>query len=114
MQDLTTRSVMVFSPNYLPMGRINLRRALVLPITGKAHLDYGQQPQGWVLTSVTRQIYVPQYIRLTLTQVEHLWKIPSVNRRGVHIWKKLVTACQRCNQVKGNRTLDEARLTLSH
>lgn len=85
---------------------------------------------------------VPPHIRLTVGHIERLWKIPAVSRRellrrdrhtcqycgsgkaltldhvlprskgGAHTWDNLVIACAPCNQQKGDRTPDQAGMTL--
>jgi len=141
IQQASKRSVVVFSPNYLPMSRIDIRRAIVLLVSGKAQaLDYGTG--GWTVNSAKATFYVPEHIRLTLGSVERLWKVPPVTRRevlrrdnhqcqycgskhnltldhvlprsrgGTHTWDNVVTACEKCNQYKADRTPEEARLVL--
>ena len=136
------QSVVVFSRNYLPVSRVNVKRAIALLVAGKAEaLDLGNDT-GCVVRSPRRVIAVPAYIRLTLTSRERIWKIPPVNRRevlrrdhhtcqycgsnkrltldhviplskgGQHTWNNVVTACERCNQHKSDRTLVEAGMAL--
>lgn len=87
-------------------------------------------------------IEVPEHIRLTIKGKERAWRVPPVNRRevlrrdhhtcqycgsthnltldhvvplskgGSHSWDNVVTACERCNQRKGNRTPEEANMPL--
>lgn len=136
------QSVVVFSRNYLPVSRVNVKRAIALLMAGKAEaLDLGNDT-GCLVRSPSRVIAVPAYIRLTLTSRERIWKIPPVNRRevlrrdhhtcqycgsnkrltldhvipvskgGQHTWNNVVTACERCNQHKSDRTLVEAGMPL--
>jgi len=134
--------IAVFSRNYLPVSRIELRRAVVLLVTGKA------EPLSWfdetaaVLRSPSQTLRVPAQIRLTLQAPERVWKLPTVSRRevlrrdrqtcqycsrrthltldhvvprskgGPHTWDNVVTACERCNSLKGDRTPEQAGLTL--
>ncbi len=135
------QSVVVFSKNYLPISKINVRRAIQLLITGKAEaLDLTQE--SWLVRSPSMVLVVPAYIRLTVTSVERIWKVPPVNRRevlrrdnytcqycgshkhltldhvipvsrgGLHTWDNVVTACERCNQRKSDRTPIEASMPL--
>ena len=123
------RSVVVFSRNYLPISRVNIRRAIALLILGKAEaLDLANEI--WFVKSPNFVIAVPQHIRLTITSTERIWKVPPVNRRevlkrdnhrcqycgsnkrltldhvipvskgGEHKWNNVVTACESCNQYK--------------
>lgn len=136
------QSVVVFSRNYLPVSRVNVRRAIALLMAGKAEaLDLGNDTECLV-RSPRRVIAVPAYIRLTLISRERIWKIPPVNRRevlrrdnhtcqycgsnkrltldhviplsrgGQHTWNNVVTACERCNQHKSDRTTVEAGMPL--
>lgn len=138
------QSVVVFSKNYLPMTRINIKRAIALLVTGKAEpLDF-EDISGWPVRSPSMVLYVPEQIRLTMTSQERVWKVPPVNRRevlrrdhhrcqycgttkrltldhviprsqgGKHSWDNVVTACEKCNTFKGNRTPTEAAMKLLH
>ena len=136
------RSVVVFSRNYLPISRVNIRRAIALLILGKAEaLDLASEI--WFVKSPNFVIAVPQHIRLTIASTERIWKVPPVNRRevlkrdnhrcqycgsnkrltldhvipvskgGEHKWNNVVTACESCNQYKRDRTPHEAGMHLS-
>ncbi len=140
--DVLRQSVVVFSRNYLPITRINIRRAIVLLVTGKAEpLDLATEV-GVQVRSSNFVLFVPPHIRLTCTGNERLWKVPPVNRRevlrrdhhscqycgvtkhltldhviprsrgGKHSWDNVVTACERCNSKKGDRTPQEAGMPL--
>lgn len=135
-------SVVVFSRNYLPMSRINIKRAITLLVKGQAEpLDLAN-PSGWLVRSSSSVLQVPDQIRLTISNPERLWKIPPVNRRevlrrdghscqycgcthrltldhviprsrgGQHTWENLVAACESCNHSKGNKTPQEAGMIL--
>lgn len=136
------QSVVVFSQNYLPISKINVKRAIALLMTGKAEaLDLGNET-GCLVRSPSLVIAVPAYIRLTFTSTERIWKVPPVNRRellrrdnhscqycgsnkhltidhviplskgGQHTWNNVVTACEKCNQRKSDRTPLEANMPL--
>jgi 5-methylcytosine-specific restriction endonuclease McrA len=136
------QSVVVFSQNYLPLCRVNIKRAIVLLVANKAEpLDFSTQ-SGWEVHSPSLAVYVPKHIRLKITSIERMWKVPSVNRRevlrrdhhscqycgsskdltldhvlprsrgGQHTWDNLVAACERCNSRKGDRTPQEAGMPL--
>ncbi|MDV2995377.1 MAG: hypothetical protein N4J56_005031 [Chroococcidiopsis sp. SAG 2025] len=134
--------VVVFSQNYLPISRINVKRAIALLMLGKAEaLDFGQETELFV-RSPNLVMAVPSYIRLTFTSTERIWKIPPVNRRevlrrdnyacqycgnnkrltidhviplskgGLHTWNNVVAACEQCNQYKSDRTPQQAGMLL--
>ncbi len=140
--DVLGRSVVVFSQNYLPISRVNIKRAIALLIGGKAEpLQFSDAP-GWQVRSPSIAIEVPEQIRLTVTSAERVWKVPPVNRRellrrdhhtcqycgntkqltidhvlplskgGKHTWDNVVIACERCNQRKGDRTPTQAGMPL--
>lgn len=137
-----SQSVVVFSKNYLPMARINIKRAVVLLVTGRAEPVSFTHCRGTVLRSPSVVLQVPEHIRLTVGNTKRLWKVPAVSRRevlkrdshtcqycgstksltldhvvprsqrGVHTWDNVVTACEGCNQSKGNRTPEQAGMML--
>lgn len=133
-------SVVVFSKNYLPLARINLKRAVVLLVTGQAEsLEY-TSPRQWEVRSPSIVLQVPEHIRLVSSNPERHWKVPPVSRRevlrrdgyscqycgsgkrltldhviprskgGQHTWNNVVAACERCNGRKGDRLLHEIGL----
>lgn len=142
--EILSRSVVVFSQNYLPISRINIKRAIVLLVTGKAEpLNLGTASSIiWPVRSPSCVLQVPEHIRLTIAGGERIWKIPPVNRRevlrrdhhtcqycgsgkhltldhviprskgGTHTWDNIVTACERCNAHKGDRTPLQAAMPL--
>ncbi len=137
-------SVVVFSRNYLPLARINIKRAIVLLVTGQAEsLDFGTSKQ-WEVRSPSIVLQVSEHIRLTTANPQRHWQVPPVNRRevlkrdkhtcqycgsskhltldhviprsqgGQHRWDNVVTACERCNQIKGDRLPQEAGMVLKN
>ena len=134
-------SVVVFSRNYLPISRVNIKRAIVLLVLGKAEL-LDLASETWFVKSPNLVIAVPQHICLTIASTERIWKVPPVNRRevlkrdnhrcqycgsnkhltldhvipvskgGEHKWNNVVTACESCNQRKRDRTPAEAGMPL--
>ncbi|MDX2243651.1 MAG: HNH endonuclease [Leptolyngbyaceae cyanobacterium bins.302] len=136
-------SVVVFSKNYLPVCRIDLKRAVVLLVTGQAEPFPGMGTQQWTVRSPSFVLHVPEHIRLTATNPERHWKVPPVNRRevfrrdhhtcqycgspkrltidhvvprskgGSHTWDNVVAACEPCNLKKSDRTLAEAGMKLA-
>lgn len=137
-----SQSVVVFSKNYLPISRVNLKRAIVLLVTGKAEPIGFFTAVAWEVRSPSVILQVPAHIRLTVDGAERIWKTPPVNRRevlrrdkqtcqycgskkrltldhviprskgGKHSWDNVVTACERCNSKKGARTPHEAGMFL--
>jgi 5-methylcytosine-specific restriction endonuclease McrA len=137
-----SQSVVVFSKNYLPISRVNIRRAVVLLVTGKAEPVDFLARAAWEVKSPNLIFQVPAHIRLTANSTERVWKVPPVNRReilrrdlhtcqycgskkhltidhviprskgGKHSWDNVVTACERCNAQKGDRTLVQVGMTL--
>lgn len=135
------RSVVVFSQNYLPINRINIKRAIALLVTGKAEPVEFLSEAIWEVRSPSTIIQVPAHIRIN-SATERIWKVPSVNRReilrrdnyqcqycgnkkhltldhviprskgGQHSWDNLVTACMTCNSRKGDRIPEQAGMSL--
>ncbi|MBD2576857.1 HNH endonuclease [Oscillatoria sp. FACHB-1406] len=139
---MLSQSVVVFSKNYLPISRVNIRRALVLLVSGKAEPVDFLVREPWLVRSPTQIFPVPQHIRLLVNSGERTWKVPPVNRRevlrrdahrcqycgstkkltldhviprskgGKHTWDNVVTACERCNSQKGDRTPQQVGMNL--
>lgn len=137
------QSVVVFSKNYLPISRINIRRAIVLLVTEKAEPVDFISGASWEVRSPSIILQVPAHIRLKINGGERVWKVPPVNRRevlrrdqyqcqycgspkqltldhviprskgGKHSWNNVVIACQSCNSRKGDRTPQEAGMFLN-
>lgn len=135
-------SVVVFSRNYLPLARINIKRAIALLVTGQAESLEFKNNRGWQVRSPNIVLYVPEHIRLTMGNPERIWRVPPVNRRellrrdnhicqycgatrnltidhviprskgGLHTWDNVVTACGTCNSQKGDRLLSEIGMSL--
>jgi 5-methylcytosine-specific restriction endonuclease McrA len=134
---LLQNAVVVFSKNYLPLARINLRRAAVLLVTGQAEsLEFSSNRQ-WEIRSPSVVLQVSEHIRLVSSNPERHWKVPPVSRRevlrrdnhacqycgsgkrltldhviprskgGQHTWNNVVAACERCNSKKGDRLPQE-------
>lgn len=141
-RQILEQSVVVFSQNYLPLSRVNIKRAIVLLVTKKAEpLDLTTEA-GWRVHSPSLALYVPRHIRLKIASGERIWKVPPVNRRevlrrdhhtcqycgsvknltldhviprsrgGQHTWDNVVTACERCNFRKGDKNPQEIGMKL--
>jgi len=136
------QTVVVFSKTYLPVARINIKRAIALLVTGRAEsIDFGNG-HYWQVHSPSLVLQVSEYIRLTGGDPKRMWRMPPVNRRevlkrdryacqycgstkrltldhviprskgGTHTWNNVVTACETCNTQKGNRLLPATGMTL--
>lgn len=140
--EVLNQSVVVFSQSYLPLGRVNIKRAIVLLITEKAEPVNIGNDEGIAIHSPNRVLLVPQHIRLKIVHAEKAWKIPSISRReilkrdkhtcqycgstkkltidhviprsqgGKHTWDNVVVACEPCNNRKGARTPQQAGMIL--
>ena len=103
--------VVVFSKNYLPLARINLKRALAKPlgtrivllVTGQAETLEFSSTQQWEVRSPSVVLQIPDHIRLTSGNPERHWKVPPVNRR--EIFRRDNHTCQYCGSTK-HLTLD--------
>jgi 5-methylcytosine-specific restriction endonuclease McrA len=134
--------VVVFSKNYLPLARINIKRAIALVVTGQAEVLEFSSTQQWEVRSPSIILQITEHIRLTGGTPERRWKIPPVSRRevfrrdnytcqycgstkrltldhviprsknGQHSWDNVVTACEQCNSKKGDRLLHETGMAL--
>ncbi|MBO3462952.1 HNH endonuclease [Aetokthonos hydrillicola Thurmond2011] len=137
-------SVVVFSKNYLPVVRVNIKRAVVLLLTGQAEALEFTSKKFWEIRSPSIVLQVPEHIRLIVGNPERHWKVPSVNRRevlkrdhhtcqycgsrkhltldhviprskgGQHTWDNVVTACATCNQKKRDYLLHEIGMVLKN
>ncbi|MBH8560859.1 HNH endonuclease [Nostoc sp. CENA67] len=134
--------VVVFSQNYLPLCRVNIKRAIVLLVTSKAEgLSFATQNR-WRVHSPGLVIDVAKHIRLKIASSEQMWKVLPVNWREVsrpdhhscqycgsgkhltldhvigrsqgssHTGDNVVTAGERCNSPKGDRIPFEAGMQL--
>jgi 5-methylcytosine-specific restriction endonuclease McrA len=133
-------SVVVFSKNYLPLARINLKRAVVLLVTGQAESLEFSSCIGWEVRSPNLILQVSEHIRLIGSNPERHWKVPPVSRRevlrrdnhacqycgsgkhltldhviprskgGQHTWNNVVAACSSCNSRKGDRLPHEVNM----
>lgn len=131
--------VLVINADYVPLGVIPIRRAVVLTLTDKAEVLHESEEElfrsakltfavptvirltTWVKVPykariplnrravLTRDDYICGYCGKHATTIDHI--IPR-SRGGEHTWLNLVAACKRCNQHKGNRLLHELEWTL--
>lgn len=119
-------SILVLNSDYSPINICNARRAIVLLLKRKAHMitekvirlvEYIRLPHKKLTENkptrnliYKRDNYTCGYCgaKEGLT-IDHI--IPS-SRGGKDTWENLVTACNKCNTLKGNKTLQEANMTL--
>ena len=132
--------VLILNQNYEPMSVINVKKAIVLLYLGKAELIAAND--GKRVRSVSMSMPFPSIVRLSVyvkvpfkkiilsrknilrrdghrcqycgrtevaLTVDHLM---PVSRGGEDTWENLVCACVDCNNRKGDRTPDEARMPL--
>jgi 5-methylcytosine-specific restriction endonuclease McrA len=129
---------LVLNATYEPLSVVSERRAVVLVLREKA--DMVAEGDGAV-RAASVAVPVPTVIRLrTFVRVPYNRRVP-LNRRaifardegkcqycgspaenidhvvprsrgGEHRWENVVAACRRCNTRKGNRSLEQAGLTL--
>lgn len=131
--------VLVLNQNYEPLTICNVRRAVILIYLGKAEAIYCIAEKKVI--SVQRSFEYPSIVRLvffvrvpfkkiilsrknilrrdnhrcqycgntTNLTVDHV--LPK-SRNGEDSWENLTTACIKCNNKKGNRTPEEAKMNL--
>ena len=134
------KKVLILNQNYEPMSVVTARKAMLLLYLGKAelvekypHLSIRTVSRAYPYPSIVRLVtfvHIPrngvvlsrknilkrdgyrcQYCgqrHRTLT-VDHI--IPK-HRGGQDTWENLVCACMPCNNKKGNRTPEEAKMPL--
>ncbi len=131
--------VLVLNANYEPINVTNTYRAINLMICDKATLILNGRG---TIKSQSKTFPIPSVIRLKKMVVHprlpiHLTKREVFRRDnyvcqycgkaniqltidhvvprhlgGLHTWNNVVTACPRCNHLKGGKTLEEARMQL--
>ncbi len=132
--------VLVLNRNYEPLNVVSVKRAIVLLMKGKAEMV--KPVNGLMIRAAREQMPVPSVVRLMVyarrpparvrlnrrsilirddyacqycgyrgpgLTIDHV--IPK-DRGGKTDWDNLVACCNRCNSKKGNRTPEEAGLTL--
>jgi 5-methylcytosine-specific restriction endonuclease McrA len=120
-------SILVLNSDYSPINICDSRRAIVLLLKRKAHfitekvirlLNYIRIPYRKLTENrptrnlvYKRDNYMCSYCgaKENLT-IDHI--IPS-SRGGKDTWDNLVSCCNRCNTLKGNRTPEEANMKLN-
>jgi 5-methylcytosine-specific restriction endonuclease McrA len=135
-------SVLVLNATYEPLSVVSVRRAVVLLLKEKAEMVEAAEAElrsehvTMPMPLVIRLVYyvrIPYRVALPLTRrtvlardhytCQYCGKQPPrkdltvdhvlPRSRGGHTsWENVVTACQRCNGHKGNRTPEEANMRL--
>jgi 5-methylcytosine-specific restriction endonuclease McrA len=90
----------------MPINRINLKRAVILLLTGKAEpIDFIGDVEEIPVHASNFVLLVPPHIRLTVAHQERRgWKIPAVTRREV--LRRDRHTCQYCGSTR--------QLTIDH
>ena len=134
--------VLVLNATYEPLSVVSVKRAVVLLLKEKAELIEAAEARlraenfSLPLPLVIRLVYfvkIPRRMSLPVTRrtvlardhytCQYCGLVPARqmltldhvlprSRGGRTTWENVVTACQKCNGRKGNRTPDEARMTL--
>lgn len=133
--------VLVLNQDFSPLMVCSVERAFLLVFMNKSEML--RAANGYRLRTITRSFPMPSVIRLnryvnapykgvTLTR-QNIFKrdnfecqycgtkrdltldhVLPTSRGGPHSWLNLVTACKRCNTVKGDFTAEEAGMRLRH
>ena len=136
---MLSKQVLVLNQSYEPINICSVRRAIILVFRGKAQIV---EKSAQELHSVRNRYPVPSVVRLFLyIRIPHKQMVLSKrnivkrdghqcqycgSRHGTmtvdHIvprtlgggetWENLVCACARCNNVKGNRSFEQAEMNL--
>lgn len=132
--------MLVLNQNYEPMSVCNVKKAIILLFLGKAELIEAHEERR--IHSISMSLPFPSIVRLGVYIHVPYKKIilsrKNILRRDAHrcqycgrhdvaltvdhivpkaklgedTWENLVTACVECNNRKGNRTLEDARMKL--
>lgn len=137
---LLDKRVLLLNQNYEPMTICSVKKAIVLIYLGKAELV--EPYDSLFIRSVSLEMPFPSIVRLgrfiSVPRKRILLSRKNVMKRdqfvcqycgsknkpltvdhvlprerfGADSWENLVTACEKCNSRKGNRTPDEANMEL--
>ena len=132
--------VLILNQNYEPMSVINAKKAIILLYLGKAELI--EEHAGQRIRSVSASMPFPSIVRLSMYvrvpfkniilsrknilrrdahRCQHCGRsdltltidhVLPLSRGGEDTWENLVCACVQCNNVKGDRTPEEASMLL--
>ncbi|MCD6162162.1 MAG: HNH endonuclease [candidate division Zixibacteria bacterium] len=132
--------VLVLNQNYEPLSVCTLKRAIVMVYLDRAEVI--ETVDGYKIHSVSMSLPAPSVVRLAAyirvpnkrimlsrknvikrdggicqycgCKVEHMTVdhvIPKI-RGGKDVWENLVASCQKCNNRKGQRTPEQAKMKL--
>ncbi len=133
------KAVLVLSRNYEPLNVTNFRRAMKLIWLGKAEII--ERRSGFVRSPNTKfpipsivRLFIPinrpkfkiqltkknilkrdRYICQYCGNIDSIMTVDHIvprSRGGAFKWENLVCACKKCNNLKGDRTLKEVKMTL--
>lgn len=137
---MLSRNVLVLNQNYEPLSVCTVKRAVILIYLGKAEII--EKYDGYKICSVSWSVPVPSVVRLgfyiRVPQKRILLTRKNIVKRDGHTcqycgenhaqmtvdhvipkiyggqdsWENLVCACIRCNNIKGNRTPEQAGMKL--
>lgn len=133
-------AVLVLNYDYTPLNITSVQRGFVLVNKGKAEIVKSDENpiisgyNTYVRPVIIRLLkYIRHYVRTLRPNRNRIYKrdgnkcvycgstknltldhiIPK-SRGGANDWMNLVTSCSKCNMKKGNRTPEEAKMTMSH
>jgi len=137
---IINRNVLMLNQNYEPLTICSARRAIVLLFQGKAEMI--ETADGLKIRTVTKSYSLPSVVRLwqyrrvpfrhimlsrknIITRDGHRCQYCGTGKGSMTIdhivprklnggdtWENMVCACIKCNNKKGDRTPDQARMTL--
>ena len=131
---------LVLNASYEPLSVVNVHRAVVLVLTGKAVIVESRPASGfrsehaWIpapsIVRLTVYVNVPYRIGSSVTRrgvfgrdgyrcvycsgpAESIDHVVPRSRGGTHTWDNVVSSCRQCNVKKGDRLLSEMGIKLS-
>lgn len=137
---IINRNVLMLNQNYEPLTICSARRAIVLLFQGKAEMI--ETADGLQIRTVTKSYSLPSVVRLwqyrrvpfrhimlsrknIITRDAHRCQYCGTGKGSMTIdhivprklnggdtWENMVCACIKCNNKKGDRTPDQARMRL--
>jgi 5-methylcytosine-specific restriction endonuclease McrA len=138
--DLLNKSVLVLNQNFEPLSVCTAKRAVILAFLGK--VDIVETYDGYRVRAVSSSMPLPSVVKLydyiKVTHKKIMLNRKNIIKRdqrrcqycgrtdrpltvdhvipkhmgGKDTWENLVCACVKCNNLKGNRTLEQANFTL--
>lgn len=132
-------SVLLLNGDYTPLEAISVERAMVLLITEKVEVVHAKVDK--YIRTIKEQFPFPEVVRLKwYVYIKRKSLSPSkrnvferdeytcqycgskrnltidhvlpISRGGENTWKNMVTCCWKCNNIKGNKTPEEAGMKL--